>query len=410
VVNLPTDAATAGAAGANIYIRHGGGNIVQAYRIEVDDVATATLVGAVANCYVSLPTVNTTDSNHAFDITGEAPVGTAAAFTRFYLRPQGEAWTTADRRLRLASVDEWDPNTVSYPLLFSGLSTELAPGYPPTISQVKAVRPSDLATETTGTLDETRVDAEITRGVELVTLLGGPYVLTGLLVEAQASPDMTVKSAAGWAISDARIWNPAADTSIAIAAADATNPRIDLVCVNASGAVVSSSEDAACKGTAEAVPSAPATPAHYVKLAEISVPATDTTISSGQITDSRTLHPTFAAHVADADLHASKQATVQHLNETCSGSNSKNFTMALPDCVVLALDVQVTGGTLDYDVEFYEDSGRTSLAYQAQGITVDYRDQVPWGFLEDGGTAYGTIINNSADALTDIDITITYRR
>ena len=317
VVNLPSDAATAGAAGANIYLRHRGGNIVQAYRIETDSVSTCTLVGAVANCYLSLPTSNTTDSNHALDITGVAPVGDAAVTTRFYLRLGSEAWTTADRRLRLSSVDEWDPATVTYPLVFAGES--FAPGFPPTTSQVKAIRIVDLATEVSGELSESNLPGTLARDLEVATLLGGPYVLTGLLVEAQASPGMTVKTSTGWAISDQRIWNPSADASIAIATAHATNPRIDIVCVNTSGAIVSSGEDTACKGTAAGSPAQPSTPAHYVLLASISVPANDTTISTGQITDARGLKPSLFDLDTALDTHV---ADTVHSSATYSETNT----------------------------------------------------------------------------------------
>lgn len=76
----------------------------------------------------------------------------------------------------------------------------------------------------------------------------------------------------------------AAAASVSVAAADATNPRIDLVCVNTSGAVVSSGADATCKGTAGATPAQPATPAGYVLLAAIAVAATVTAIHQANIT------------------------------------------------------------------------------------------------------------------------------
>lgn len=308
-VTLPESPTAAGAYGAFVYVRHGSsGNIVQAEQITGTD-TTCVLVGTWINCFQSLPQFNTTNASNGLNISQDVSVTAPAeaVLTRFYLRAQGEAWYAGDRRLRIADVDEWDPTTVTYPLLYTGALAELAPGYPPTVEQVKAIRPVNLATEVTGELSAASMDAALARDAEVAALLGGPYVLSGLLVEAQASPDMTVKTSAGWAISDERIWNPAADTSIAIAAAHATLGRVDIVCVNASGAIVSSSEDATCKGTADAAPVAPSTPDHYVLLAAIDVPATDTTIGAAQITDSRdlfgTVKATLETHTGDSDFH-----------------------------------------------------------------------------------------------------------
>jgi len=302
VVNLPSTPAAAGASGANIYARHRSGNVVLAYQILVDSVSQATLTGVAADCYRTLPLANSTFANRAIDITGRAANGgESPGLTRLYIRPEGATWSAGDRRLKLAGLDEWDPTTVTYPLRYTGGTGELAPGYPPSVSQVKAIRPVDLATETVGTLSEAQIPGTLARDEEVAQLLGGPYVVSGLLVEAQASPNMTVKSSLGICVSSSRIWSVAADTSIAIAAADPTNPRIDIVCVNTSGAVVSSSEDASCKGIAAGSPVAPSTPAGYVELAQVSIPATDTTIEGGQLTDSRTLIGTVLASLVALD-------------------------------------------------------------------------------------------------------------
>ena len=126
-----------------------------------------------------------------------------------------------------------------------------------------------------------------------------------LLVEAQGTPDMTVKVNPGscFVLRDAhtdnsntlKFWHVIVDTTtnVTIPAADASNPRIDLICVkidstatpNASASNVATLVNV--QGTAAASPSAPVVPANHLKLAEVSVPALDTTISSGQITDSR---------------------------------------------------------------------------------------------------------------------------
>lgn len=420
VVDLPSTPAAAGAAGANIYARHRSGNVVLAYQILVDSVSQATLSGVAADCYRTLPLANSTYSSRALDITGQAANGgESPSLTRFYLRPAGATWSAGDRRLKLAGVDEWDPATVVYPLRYTGATGELAPGYPPSVSQVKAIRPVDLASETTGTLAETQIDAELARDAEVAALLGGPFVLSGLLVEAQAVPDMTVKTTLGICVSASRIWTVAADAGIAVATADGTNPRIDIVCVNAAGAVVSSAEDVACKGTAAGSPSAPSTPAGYVKLAEVSVPALDTTIESGQITDARvvvdplaTLFAAYTAHDADDARHSSKAyAITQETGGAIAGSGGTAvFDFPLPRSLVTRVRASsVTSATQDWDIALYSDSGRTALVYQAQGIAVqDWEDRIPWESFTTG-TCYGTLTNNDAGATTSWTVDVDYR-
>lgn len=72
-------------------------------------------------------------------------------------------------------------------------------------------------------------------------------------------------------------------TRVGVQAADATNPRLDLV-VSSKTSVVS-----IVAGTPSTVPVLPALPANSVMLGQISVPATDVTIDSTQLTDLRTI-------------------------------------------------------------------------------------------------------------------------
>lgn len=82
-----------------------------------------------------------------------------------------------------------------------------------------------------------------------------------------------------------------ASMSVSIAPADASQARIDLIVFKVedtlySGAVNSSSI-VAVTGTPAGSPVAPAAPNNSIILAQVSVPATDTTISNAQITDRR---------------------------------------------------------------------------------------------------------------------------
>jgi len=160
-VTLPSTPAAVGAAGANVYVCHDGGNVVLAKRIMNDTLDHVTLDGASDDCYQSPPYVSTVGSTGSIEITGqEGPAH--AVLTRFYIRPQGEEWTADDRRLTIAGVTEWNVSTVIYPLVYAG--EPLGPGYPPPVSLVKAIRPVDLAEEVSGVLAKEHLEAS---GVEI---------------------------------------------------------------------------------------------------------------------------------------------------------------------------------------------------------------------------------------------------
>jgi hypothetical protein len=121
-----------------------------------------------------------------------------------------------------------------------------------------------------------------------------------LAVTAQASPNMSVQVAAGWAAVVGTIttnmgvylaYNDAA-TNLTITAANPTNPRIDRVVLTVSDAYYSGLLNQVAfqviAGTPAGSPTAPATPSMSISLATISVAAGATSISAGNITDTRT--------------------------------------------------------------------------------------------------------------------------
>ncbi len=71
-------------------------------------------------------------------------------------------------------------------------------------------------------------------------------------------------------------------TDTTLSAADATNPRIDLIQVDATTGAVTKKT-----GTAAASPVAPTPDAGTIVVAQVSVPANDTAITTNQITDVR---------------------------------------------------------------------------------------------------------------------------
>lgn len=71
-------------------------------------------------------------------------------------------------------------------------------------------------------------------------------------------------------------------TDLTISAADATNPREDIVQVHVTSGAVTKKD-----GTPAATPSAPAPDADNIIVAQVNVPANDTAIGNAQITDRR---------------------------------------------------------------------------------------------------------------------------
>lgn len=134
----------------------------------------------------------------------------------------------------------------------------------------------------------------------LVAAFNNTAVLNGCAVTAQGSPDMTVAVAAGVVVING-VSKAVTAANGTITAADATLPRIDLVSINSSGAIVVTA------GTPAVEPGAPALPASSALVAMVYVPANDTTIASNQITDKRviTRGPIILRKTADESVTSS---------------------------------------------------------------------------------------------------------
>jgi len=120
-----------------------------------------------------------------------------------------------------------------------------------------------------------------------------------LAVSAKATPAMSVNVAAGAAIvagdedpyqGHYHLVNDATK-SVTVTTADGTNPRIDLIVARVYDSAYSGADDEwaleCIAGTPSGSPSAPATPDNALVLAQISVAAGATSITSGNITDKR---------------------------------------------------------------------------------------------------------------------------
>ena len=122
---------------------------------------------------------------------------------------------------------------------------------------------------------------------------------SSLTVTQSATPGMSVQVASGWAAivgtTQANMgvyvaYNDAAATA-AIATANATNPRIDLICLTVNDAYYTGSTNNVVinvvTGTAASSPTVPATPANSIALAKVAVAANATSIVNANITDLR---------------------------------------------------------------------------------------------------------------------------
>jgi hypothetical protein len=124
------------------------------------------------------------------------------------------------------------------------------------------------------------------------TILANGYndvgIESGCAVTAQGTPNMTVQVASGTVhIASRGSITVAAVSSLSIAAADANNPRTDLVTVNTSGTV------SVTTGTAAGTPVFPVIPANSVVLAAVFVSAGATSITNANIIDKRLFVPPY---------------------------------------------------------------------------------------------------------------------
>lgn len=126
-----------------------------------------------------------------------------------------------------------------------------------------------------------------------------------LLVQAQGSPDMTIKVNTGHCIikktaytdysNGLKFWDMYNDgvVNVTIPTANPTNPRIDLICAKFDTGVTPDANATnvgsfvCVSGTPAGSPVAPSVPANHLLIATIAVGAGVTVINSGNITDSR---------------------------------------------------------------------------------------------------------------------------
>lgn len=142
-------------------------------------------------------------------------------------------------------------------------------------------------------------------------------VLSGLAVTSNSN--MVPSVAKGGVLSNGVMF-AVAGTTVTVTTADATNPRIDLIVVDSSGALQVRA------GTAAATPKPPARTAHDVVISAVYVPAADTNLATSQFTDMRV--------VRDRDITVKKTSTAVTNNTT--SAIQTYFTVTLPSGLFLS--------------------------------------------------------------------------
>ena len=164
-------------------------------------------------------------------------------------------------------------------------------------------------------------------------------IFTGCAVTAQSTPDQTVKVFAGSLLTpEGKRYVVDAVSALAATAANATNPRIDIVYVSSAGVVTY------LAGTAASSPAQPATPANGTILAAITRAANDNTISSSDITSQRDLISSASDFEDVASVSVSSDLYFCHAGY----KHTKNFSFTISTTAAKAVYIdQVPYGTCD---------------------------------------------------------------
>lgn len=181
--------------------------------------------------------------------------------------------------------------------------------------------------------------------------------------------DMTPDISKGAVLSNGVMFAVAA-ASVTHTTADATNPRIDLVVVTSAGAL------AVRAGTPAATPVPPARTANDVVLWQVSIPANDTAIATGQATDKRVFR-------SQGPIRIAKQTTNVSFTST---SVQEYFVVTIPSGLFLSgrvLRCRAYGtatnsagatGTLTPNIQF----GGSSIWGDASASTFANGDELVW--------------------------------
>lgn len=265
--------------------------------------------------------------------------------------------------------------------------------------------------------DMNSIQSRLERGVydriiyELISRKSNGFFQDGFSVVRTSSIAVDVKAGLGFLEEDTGTKDPFrkpvvldADDSISIDTPDATNPRIDIICVK-SDRVNSETENRKFKdefvdtistqnfvistdwsadinyvvGVAAASPSAPAVPAGYVKIAELAVAANTGIPASGGVTDFRALLPiatsTSITGTPDYDAIVGDAATDQGVTHSTLQAALSDAQAGWKILVLQDQTINTTPVVADNNVEIVFKRGVSMIKGAANdGLQIDGND------------------------------------
>ena len=230
------------------------------------------------------------------------------------------------------------------------------------------------------------------------------YVSTGdLLVAESDTPAMSVQIAGGRALiqgtestySGVYMVENRGTASATIAAADVSNPRIDIVCATIEDSAYSGATDAwsisVTAGTAAASPVAPSLPSNSLLLCTVAVAAAASSIVDANLTDGR-VQWGAAYRVGGTDVAVADGGT---------GSSTALAARAALG-LTISSDVQAYSAVLDATTASFLTADRSKL--DGVELLADVTDSVnvasSGAFMASGVSAFGATLVDDADAAT----------
>ena len=230
------------------------------------------------------------------------------------------------------------------------------------------------------------------------------YVSTGdLLVAESDTPAMSVQIAGGRALiqgtestySGVYMVENRGVASATIAAADVSNPRIDIVCATIEDSAYSGATDAwsisVTAGTAAASPVAPSLPSNSLLLCTVAVAAAASSIVDANLTDGR-VQWGAAYRVGGTDVAVADGGT---------GSSTALAARAALG-LTISSDVQAYSAVLDATTASFLTADRSKL--DGVELLADVTDSVnvasSGAFMASGVSAFGATLVDDADAAT----------